>query len=159
MSPTLLTATCLQTRGDLDGAITEYRELARLDPGSAALKYISLSSALWTKGDFDGALAAAREATRLAPDSAPAHVRLGVAHVGESWSHVSETFAGNVLGTHHVFDGVRRAGLAPRVLITSSATVYSPLARAITENDVVRPNSPYGTSKVAQEMLGQQTKH
>ena len=78
----------------------------------------------------------------------------GVAHVGESWSHVSETFAGNVLGTHHVFDGVRRAGLAPRVLITSSATVYSPLDRAITEDDVVRPNSPYGTSKVAQEMLG-----
>ena len=44
--------------------------------------------------------------------------------------------------------------LRPRVLITSSAFVYAPLNRAITEQDLVRPNSPYGTSKVAQEMLG-----
>ena len=43
--------------------------------------------------------------------------------------------------------------LRPRVLITSSAFVYEPLDRAITEQDVVRPNSPYGTSKLAQEML------
>ena len=78
----------------------------------------------------------------------------GVAHVGESWQHTHETFAGNVLATHHLFDALRRASLRPRVLITSSAFVYAPLDRAITENDVVRPNSPYGTSKVAQEMLG-----
>lgn len=78
----------------------------------------------------------------------------GVAHVGESWQHTHETFAGNVLATHHLFDALRRASLRPRVLITSSAFVYAPLNRAITEEDVVRPNSPYGTSKVAQEMLG-----
>ena len=77
----------------------------------------------------------------------------GVAHVGESWSHVHETFAGNVLGTHHLFDALRRAKLKPRVLITSTAFVYAPLDRAITERDTVRPNSPYGTSKLAQEMI------
>jgi GDP-4-dehydro-6-deoxy-D-mannose reductase len=44
--------------------------------------------------------------------------------------------------------------LKPRVLITSTAFVYAPQDRAITERDLVRPNSPYGTSKVAQEMLG-----
>ena len=77
----------------------------------------------------------------------------GVPHVGESWSHVHETFAGNVLGTHHLFDGLRRAHLKPRVLITSTAFVYAPLDRAITETDTVRPNSPYGTSKLAQEMV------
>jgi GDP-4-dehydro-6-deoxy-D-mannose reductase len=58
------------------------------------------------------------------------------------------------LATHHLFDALRRASIRPRVLITSSAFVYAPLDRAITETDVVRPNSPYGTSKVAQEMLG-----
>jgi GDP-4-dehydro-6-deoxy-D-mannose reductase len=79
----------------------------------------------------------------------------GVPHVGESWSHVHETFAGNVLGTHHLFDGLRRHQLTPRVLITSTAFVYAPLDRAITEDDVVRPNSPYGTSKLAQEMVAQ----
>jgi GDP-4-dehydro-6-deoxy-D-mannose reductase len=78
----------------------------------------------------------------------------GVPHVGDSWAHVHEAFAGNVLGTHHLLDGLRRAQLKPRVLITSTAFVYAPVDRAITEQDTVRPNSPYGTSKVAQEMLG-----
>jgi len=77
----------------------------------------------------------------------------GMPHVGDSWAHVHETFAGNVLGTHHLFDGLRRAALRPRVLVTSTAFVYAPIDRAITEDDVVRPNSPYGTSKIAQEMV------
>ena len=77
----------------------------------------------------------------------------GVPHVGDSWAHVHETFAGNVLGTHHLFTALRRARLKPRVLITSSATVYQPLNRAITETDAILPNSPYGTSKLAQEMV------
>jgi GDP-4-dehydro-6-deoxy-D-mannose reductase len=78
----------------------------------------------------------------------------GVPHVGESWEHTYETFAGNVLASHHLFAAVRRASLRPRVLITSTAMVYAPQDRATTELDTVRPNSPYGTSKLAQEMLG-----
>jgi GDP-4-dehydro-6-deoxy-D-mannose reductase len=77
----------------------------------------------------------------------------GVPHVGESWSHVQETFAGNVLATHHLFGALRAAAIRPRVLITSTAFVYAPQDRAITEEDVIRPNSPYGTSKVGQEMI------
>jgi GDP-4-dehydro-6-deoxy-D-mannose reductase len=77
----------------------------------------------------------------------------GVPHVGDSWAHVHETLAGNVLGTHHLFGALRRLQMKPRVLITSTAFVYEPLNRAITEHDPVRPNSPYGTSKIAQEMV------
>ena len=77
----------------------------------------------------------------------------GVPHVGDSWSHTRETFAGNVLGTHHLFEALRRNGLAPRVLVTSSATVYTPADRALTEDDEALPNNPYGTSKLAQEMV------
>jgi GDP-4-dehydro-6-deoxy-D-mannose reductase len=97
-----------------------------------------------------------REAVaRAIAESAPQQIYhlAGVAHVGESWSHTHETFAGNVLATHHLFDALRRAALRPRVLITSSASVYAPVNRATTEQDLVRPNSPYGTSKVAQEMV------
>ncbi|HEX6163508.1 MAG TPA: GDP-mannose 4,6-dehydratase [Vicinamibacterales bacterium] len=97
-----------------------------------------------------------REAVAAAIDAfKPAEIYhlAGVPHVGDSWSHVHETFAGNVLGTHHLFDALRRVKLKPRVLITSTAFVYAPLDRAITEADTVRPNSPYGTSKLAQEML------
>ena len=81
----------------------------------------------------------------------------GVPHVGDSWSHTYETFAGNVLATHHLFDALRREGLTPRVLVTSSATVYEPQSRAIAESDRVRPNSPYGTSKLAQEMVARRS--
>ena len=77
----------------------------------------------------------------------------GVPHIGDSWSHIHETFAGNVLGTYHLFEGLRKANAKPRVLITSTAFVYAPQNRAITEHDAVRPNSPYGTSKLAQEMI------
>ena len=77
----------------------------------------------------------------------------GVPHVGDSWAHVHETFAGNVLGTHHLFGALRRLQLKPRVLVTSTAFVYEPQNRAITEGDNIRPNSPYGTSKLAQEMV------
>jgi GDP-4-dehydro-6-deoxy-D-mannose reductase len=77
----------------------------------------------------------------------------GVPHVGDSWKHTRETFAGNVLATHQLFEGLRRSGLAPRVLITSSATVYTPADCALREVDAVNPNSPYGTSKLAQEMV------
>jgi GDP-4-dehydro-6-deoxy-D-mannose reductase len=90
-----------------------------------------------------------------AADANPAAVYhlAGVPHVGDSWAHTHETFAGNVLATHFLFDALRRRSLRPRVLITSTAFVYLPIDRAITEDDVVRPNSPYGTSKVAQEMI------
>lgn len=81
----------------------------------------------------------------------------GVPHVGDSWSHTHETFAGNVLATHYLFDALRRSSLAPRVLITSSATVYAPSSRAITEADAVNPNNPYGTSKLAQEMVARRS--
>jgi GDP-4-dehydro-6-deoxy-D-mannose reductase len=90
-----------------------------------------------------------------AADASPAAVYhlAGVPHIGDSWAHTHETFAGNVLATHYLFDALRRQSSRPRVLITSTAFVYAPIDRAITESDVVRPNSPYGTSKLAQEMI------
>ena len=81
----------------------------------------------------------------------------GVPHIGESWSHTHETFAGNVLATHYLFDALRRERLAPRVLVTSSAFVYAPADHALKETDTVRPNSPYGTSKLAQEMVARRS--
>jgi GDP-4-dehydro-6-deoxy-D-mannose reductase len=95
------------------------------------------------------AVRAAIEQTR--PDAV--YHLAGVPHVGDSWRHTHETFAGNVLATHYLLDGLRATGLRPRVLVTSSATVYAPSDRALKETDIVRPNSPYGTSKLAQEMV------
>jgi GDP-4-dehydro-6-deoxy-D-mannose reductase len=75
--------------------------------------------------------------------------------VGDSWSHVHDTFEGNVLTTQRLFESVRKLGLKPRVLVTGSAMIYKPIDRLITENDALASTSPYATSKLAQEMLSE----
>lgn len=77
----------------------------------------------------------------------------GAAHVAESWHHTVETYQGNVLATHHLFEGLRAADLRPRVLVSGSAMIYRPQDRPIREDDDIGPASPYATSKLAQEML------
>ena len=78
----------------------------------------------------------------------------GAAHVGQSFSNIAETFAANVLGTHHLLDGLRVAGVSARVLITGSSLVYRQSDRALKEDDPAGPATPYAVSKLAQEMLG-----
>jgi GDP-4-dehydro-6-deoxy-D-mannose reductase len=98
-----------------------------------------------------------REAVRRAiVEARPAIIYhlAGAAHVGAAWTRTADTLAVNALGTHHVLDACRRAGLEPRVFIPSSAYVYEPSDAAIGEDAAVRPNSPYGLSKLAQEMVG-----
>jgi len=78
----------------------------------------------------------------------------GAAHVGKSWASVTPTLAVNVRGTHHLLDALRETGTRARVLIPSSALVYATCDRPIAEDAALVPNSPYGLSKLAQEMLG-----
>lgn len=79
----------------------------------------------------------------------------GAAHVGQSFGNVADTLAANVLGTHHVLDALRHAGISARVLITGSSLVYRQSERALKEEDPTGPATPYAVSKLAQEMLGQ----
>ena len=77
----------------------------------------------------------------------------GAAHVGRAWDRIESTFAINVRGTHHLLDALAKASVEARVLIPSSALVYTPADRPLTEDDPIAPSSPYGLSKLAQEML------
>ena len=79
----------------------------------------------------------------------------GAAHVGQAFNNIADTLAANVLGTHHVLDALRRAGVRARVLITGSSLVYRQSDRALNEGDPIGPATPYAVSKLAQEMLGQ----
>ena len=79
----------------------------------------------------------------------------GAAHVGQSFTSIADTLAANVLGTHHVLDALRTAGVRARVLITGSSLVYRQSDRALKEEDPTGPATPYAVSKLAQEMLGQ----
>jgi GDP-4-dehydro-6-deoxy-D-mannose reductase len=89
-------------------------------------------------------------------DARPAFIYhlAGAAHVGDAWTKTADALAINALGTHYVIDAARRSGLKPRILIPSSAYVYQASDTAIDEDTPVRPNSPYGLTKLAQEMAG-----
>lgn len=111
----------------------------------------AITGVSWTAVEL---LDAAAVATAIA-DAAPTAIYhlAGVPHVGDSWARAEETLTGNVVGTLNLFDALRAAALSPRVLVTGSATVYRPSMAALTEDAPLAPNTPYGTSKLAQEMV------
>jgi GDP-4-dehydro-6-deoxy-D-mannose reductase len=107
----------------------------------------------WMRVDLLDRSTVARALADVAP-RAVYHLA-GSAHVAESWRDTRGTFEGNVLATHHLFEGLRGLDDKPRVLVACSAHVYAPQPRPIREDDEVRPASPYATSKLAVEMLAQ----
>ncbi len=106
----------------------------------------------WREVDLFDSVAVARAIT----DTRPTHVYhcAGVANVEGSWSNNHATLRANVLGTEYLLAAVRDHGAPARVLIPGSALVYRPSMSAIDESAPLGPVSPYGLSKLAQEMLG-----
>jgi GDP-4-dehydro-6-deoxy-D-mannose reductase len=96
---------------------------------------------------------AVREAILAIRPSAVYHLA-GIAHVGGSWGETTKTLEVNVLGTHHVLGALAALDRPTRVLVTGSALVYRDSDRAIDERAPLGPGSPYGLSKLAQEMAG-----
>jgi GDP-4-dehydro-6-deoxy-D-mannose reductase len=101
-----------------------------------------------------------REAVRRAVEAdRPALVYhlAGIAHVGGSWDRSTQTLEVNVLGTYHLLAALAGLTPRPRVLVTGSALVYKDSDRALAESDAIGPGSPYGLSKLAQEMTAAHT--
>lgn len=76
----------------------------------------------------------------------------GMADVHAAWQTSTPALRINALGTHYLLEGVRRARLDIPVLVVGSALVYQASPEAIDESHPLRPTSPYGVSKLAQEM-------
>jgi GDP-4-dehydro-6-deoxy-D-mannose reductase len=119
-------------------------------PGSSLRR--TVPNVEWQEVDLLDRVAVARAIAKSRP--ADVYHCAGAAHVGQSWTDARETLAANVLGTHHLLDGLRAAGTAARVLIPGSSYIYRQSDHALTEDDPIGPASPYGLSKLAQEMLG-----
>jgi GDP-4-dehydro-6-deoxy-D-mannose reductase len=81
----------------------------------------------------------------------------GVADVHGAWSAPAYALHVNAIGTHYLLEAVRALGLDCRVLITGSALVYRPSAEPIDEDHAIGPSTPYGVSKLAQEMTARES--
>jgi GDP-4-dehydro-6-deoxy-D-mannose reductase len=77
----------------------------------------------------------------------------GLASVDTSFANAVPHLRANALGTHHLLDGVRRAGRPCRVLVVTSGQVYQPSDEPIAEQAALAPASPYGVSKLAQDQI------
>jgi len=78
----------------------------------------------------------------------------GLPYVAESWSDSAASLETNAVGTHHLLDALRRIDSPCRVLVVGSATVYAASDAPLTEDAPLAPSSPYGRSKLAQELIG-----
>jgi GDP-4-dehydro-6-deoxy-D-mannose reductase len=77
----------------------------------------------------------------------------GMADVHAAWRSAMPALRINALGTHHLLDALRKLGLDIPVLVTGSALVYKPSSQATNEDAPLGPTSPYGISKLGQEMV------
>jgi len=105
----------------------------------------------WQAVDILDAPAVTRALNALQPSTV--YHCAGIADVGGAWQDPQRALKVNVIGTHYLLEGLRRAGGRCRVLLTGSAHVYRQSSGAIDEDSPVGPASPYGVSKLAQEML------
>lgn len=77
----------------------------------------------------------------------------GAPHVGSSFEDPVPHLEVNALGTHHLLHAVNAHARSSRVVIVTSAMIYAPSLDAHAEDAALRPQSPYGLSKLAQDRL------
>ena len=79
--------------------------------------------------------------------------------VAMSWRAPADTMETNVIGTIHLFEAIRKAGINPVTHVAGSSEEYGlvyPHEVPIKEENPLRPLSTYGVSKVAVDKLSYQ---
>jgi GDP-4-dehydro-6-deoxy-D-mannose reductase len=112
------------------------------------------------EGDIEDAYSVATAIERARPDRIFHLAAQSYPH--ESWGAPATTITANVLGTLHVLEAARRTVPEARIHVAGSAAAYGlilPHEVPIAEDRPLRPLSPYGVSKAAQEMLAFQALH
>lgn len=82
-----------------------------------------------------------------------------MAKVGGSWRDPWPVLRNNVRGQLNILQALVKLKASPRVIVAGSNEEYGlvrPHELPLTEETPLRPNSPYGVSKVTQDMLGLQ---
>lgn len=76
-----------------------------------------------------------------------------------SWKAPLETFTTNAIGTLNMLEALKNLEMNTKIQIAGSSEEYGlvkPEETPITENNLFKPQSPYGVSKVAADLLGRQ---
>lgn len=94
----------------------------------------------------------------LVKDSAPDHIYHFAAqsNVLTSWHAPADTLQTNIIGLLNLLEAVRDAALKCRILVAGSSEEYGnidPAELPVKETAALRPLSPYGVSKVAQDLM------
>ncbi len=117
----------------------------------ADLRAIGAPPVTWMAVDVLDREAVAQAMARVRP--AVVFHCAGAAQVASAWQGTAHALRTNALGTHYVLDAVRRSGAPARVVVPGSALVYRPSTAPLREDDPLEPASPYGLSKLAQELV------
>jgi GDP-4-dehydro-6-deoxy-D-mannose reductase len=110
---------------------------------------------------ISGDLTEPRFVTALLAQTQPAHIYhlAGQAYPPDSWQDPWTTLAINIRAEANLLHAVARQQLSARLLVVGSMDEYGrvePCDLPLTEETRLRPDSPYGVSKIAQDFLGLQ---
>jgi GDP-4-dehydro-6-deoxy-D-mannose reductase len=73
--------------------------------------------------------------------------------VKASWDSPLETYNTNICGTVNLFEVAKKLPKIPKILVTSTSEVYGETEGAQTEDTIPAPNTHYGISKYAQDLI------
>ena len=106
---------------------------------------------MWSSVDVTDGKAVRAALEKLQP-SAVYHCA-GIADVHGAWTASARVLRVNVIGTHTLLEALDELRVRVPVVITGSALVYRTSPEPLSEASPIGPSSPYGLSKLAQEML------
>ncbi len=81
----------------------------------------------------------------------------GHSYVPASWNSPNDTVVNNIIGEINILEAIRKVCPDCRIHLACSSEEYGMVMEEelpITEDNLLRPLSPHGVSKVAQDMLG-----
>ena len=138
----------LAADGQLGGreisGLTLYDVVAPTAPAGAGFPVACLTGDLPAPGETD----------RLVADKPAVICHLAAIVSGEAEQDFDKGYRINLDGTRNLFESIRRAGYAPRVVFTSSIAVFgAPFPEAIGDEFFTTPLTSYGTQKAIGELL------
>lgn len=100
------------------------------------------------------------EIIKLIEKIKPTHIfhLAGLSNVRESWEHKADFIQGNVIGTVHLLEAVRKVNNQIKVITVGSSEEYGIIPAGVNkvkEDTLLQPINPYGISKCAISMLVQ----